>query len=204
MTVVSEGSFTRAAEVLHMAQPPLSRQIQQLEEQLGVPLLQRRNRPLQPTTAGRFFYERALHILDQVEVLIDMTKHLGQLRRGRFRIGFVGSTLYGELPGLVRRFRATYPELKVELQELTSIQQVTALKEGHIDVGFGRLHIDDPAVKREVLREEALVVAIPIGHPLLDRASLLRMEDLVEERLIIYPREPRPSYADQVLSLYRS
>jgi len=203
ITVVNEGSFTRAAEKLYMAQSPLSRQIHQLEEQLDVLLLHRRTRPLQPTDAGRFFYEHALYVLDRVEVLATMTKRLGKLQQGRFGIGFVGSTLYGPLPGLVRRFRTIHPELIVELLELTTLQQVDALKDGRIDVGFGRLYLEVPTVKQETLREEPLVVAIPIGHPLLDRTRLLQMQDLADEPLILYPKEPRPSYADHVLSLYR-
>lgn len=204
VTVVREGSFTRAAKRLNIAQPPLSRQIQQLEGSLNVMLLERHGRPLQPTDAGRFFYEHALHILDRIEVLTTMTKRLGQLERGRFGVGFVGSTLYGALPDLVRRFRAAYPELRVELLELTSVQQVDALKDGRIDVGFGRLPIDDPVVRRDTLREEPLMAALPIGHHLLDHLGSLRLADLTGEPLILYPKEPRPSYADQVLALYQS
>lgn len=203
VTVVREGNFTRAAERLHIAQPPLSRQIQQLEASLDVQLLERRSRPLRPTDAGRLFYEHALHILDRVEVLTIMTKRVGQLERGRFGIGFVGSTLYGPLPELVRRFRAAYPELQVELVELTSMQQIAALKDGRVDVGFGRLAIEEPMLRSEILRQEPLIVALPIGHALLDRPSLPRLVNLVAEPLILYPKEPRPSYADHVLALYR-
>src|SRR5215212_8743907 len=92
VAAVREGSMTRAAKKLNMAQPPLSRQIHQLEEELGVLLLERGSRPL---------------------------------------------------PNMVRRFHATFPDLKVEMLELSSIQQVSALKEGQIDVGFGRLHVED-------------------------------------------------------------
>ncbi|TCO81319.1 regulatory helix-turn-helix LysR family protein [Plasticicumulans lactativorans] len=122
VTVVREGGFTRAAEKLHMAQPPLSRQIQQLEEQLGVVLLDRQSRPLQPTEAGRFFYEQALNVLERVAAVVAMTKRFGHVERRRFGIGFVGSTLYGALPNLFRRFRVAFPELMVELLELSSIE----------------------------------------------------------------------------------
>ena len=103
---------------------------------------------------------------------------------------------------MVRRFHATYPSCSRYL-ELTSVQQVGALKEGQIDVGFGRLHVEDSAVRREVLVEEPLVVALPIGHPLLDHAGALRLDDLVVHPLIVYPSRPRPSYADQVISILR-
>jgi DNA-binding transcriptional LysR family regulator len=203
VTVVAEGSFTRAAEKLRMAQPPLSRQIQQLERDVGVSLLNRRGRPLSTTEAGRFFHEHALHVLDQVEMMMVMTKTANSVEKGRFRIGFVGSTLYGPLPDLVRRFRSSYPDLDITMSELTTLQQVDALKKGRIDIGFGRLQFDDPDVKQDVLREERLVAALPIGHRLLNSFGSLRLKDLASESLIIYPKHPRPSYADQVLSLFR-
>src|SRR5215212_4502761 len=176
---VREGSVTRAAKTLNMAQPPLSRQLQQLEEELGAVLIERGSRPLRVTDAGRFFYEHALSILDRAEALKMMTRRVGQIDKGRFGIGFVGSILYGPLPGMIRRFHATYPDLDIEMLELTSVQQVSALKEGQIDIGFGRLHIDDPAIEREVLIEEPLVAALPIGHPLLDDPGPLRRDEVV-------------------------
>jgi DNA-binding transcriptional LysR family regulator len=84
---------------------------------------------------------------------------------------------------------------------MISIEQIAALKEGRIDIGFGRVRFDDPAIEREVLREEELVAALPIGHRLLASERPIDIADLSREALIVYPREPRPSYADQVLSL---
>jgi DNA-binding transcriptional LysR family regulator len=206
VAVAREGSVTGAAKTLHMAQPPLSRQIHQLEEELGAVLLERGTRPLLLTDAGRFFYENALSLLDRIEAVLVMTRRVGKVQQGtdgRFGIGFVGSILYGPLPGMVRRFRATYPHLQVEMLELTSVQQVSALNEGQIDVGFGRLHVEHPAIQREVLIEEPLIAALPIGHPLLDHPGSLLLGDLISHLLIVYPAKPRPSYADQVLSILK-
>src|SRR5215207_3626166 len=122
VAVVREGSVTRAAKKLNMAQPPLSRQIHQLEEELGVVLLERGTRPLRLTDAGQFFYEHALSLLDRVEAVLMMTRRVGQFehgQQGRFGIGFVGSILYGPLPTMVRRFHAAHPDLQVDLLELT-------------------------------------------------------------------------------------
>jgi len=202
-TAVCEGSVTKAAKRLNIAQPPLSRQIRQLEEEVGVLLLEPGSRPLRTTDAGRFFFEHALSILDRTEALQMMTRRVGHIERDRFGIGFVGSILYGPLPGMLRRFQTTYPSIRIEMQELTSVQQVTALKDGSIDVGFGRLHVEDAMIQREVLIEEPLVVALPIGHSLLDRAEPLSLAALISEPLIVYPVTPRPSYADQVLSILR-
>jgi DNA-binding transcriptional LysR family regulator len=203
VTVAQERNFTRAAEKLHIAQPPLSRQIQQLEEELGIVLLDRDSRPLRLTEAGRLLYEHAAQVLERFDDLRTMMKRFREAERPRFVIGFVASTIYAALPNLIRRFRAETPGLDVSLVEMVSLEQIAALKDGRIDVGFGRIRLDDPAVRRDVLREERLVVALPLSHPLLEREGPLSFTELAGEPLILYPRVPRPSYADQVISIFR-
>jgi DNA-binding transcriptional LysR family regulator len=95
------------------------------------------------------------------------------------------------------------PGLELELMELTTLQQIEALKDGRIDAGFGRLRFDDPQVRRDVLREERLVAALPLNHPLLKQQGPLGLRSLAKEPLVIYPNSPRPSYADQVVSIFR-
>ncbi|WP_024889976.1 LysR family transcriptional regulator [Luteimonas huabeiensis] len=202
IAVAKARNFTRAAQALHMAQPPLSRQIQQLEEELGVLLLQR-TRPLRLTDAGRLFYEEALQILGRVEQMKEGTRRVGRSERRVVTLGFVASTLYGGLPTVVRRLRQRRTDLDVRLLEIMSVQQVEALKTGRIDVGFGRIRSSDDGIVRQVLREERLVVAIPPSHPLASRHEALPVSGLAEQRLIIYPSTPRPSFADEVLSLLR-
>ncbi|EWY35966.1 LysR family transcriptional regulator [Skermanella stibiiresistens SB22] len=203
VTVARERNFTRAAEKLHIAQPPLSRQIQQLEEEVGMVLFDRDSRPLRLTEAGRLLYEHAAQVLERFDDLRTMMKRFREAERPRFVIGFVASTIYAALPNLIRRFRAKTPGLDVSLVEMVSLEQIAALKEGRIDVGFGRIRLDDPAVRRDVLREERLVVALPLSHPLLEREGPLNFTELAGEPLILYPRVPRPSYADQVISIFR-
>ena len=202
VTVVQERNFTRAAERLHIAQPPLSRQIQQLEEELGLALIDRDARPLRMTDAGRLLFEHATQVLERVEGMRAMMKRLKSAERPRFVIGFVSSTIYAALPDLIRRFRAAAPEVEVSLVEVVTLDQIAALKDGRIDVGFGRIRFDDPAVRRDVLREERLVVALPLGHALVRHDGPISLARLAKEPLIIYPRHPRPSYADQVISLF--
>ena len=198
-----ERNFTRAAQILHIAQPPLSRQIQQLEDELGVTLIERGSRPLRLTDAGRLLFEQAVQLLERVEEMKAITQRLNEAERPRFRIGFVSSTLYGRLPELIRRYRAVRPGVELTLLELTTFEQIAALKEGRIDVGFGRIPFDDPAIERMLLRNEKLSAALPSGHSLLARARPLRLDDLSAEPLVVYPKSPRPSYADQVLALFR-
>lgn len=202
VAVAQERNFTRAAEKLHMAQPPLSRQIQILEEELGVVLLNRKSRPLRLTAAGRAFLDQAHQILGRVDCIPAMLNSLQVVDRPRFSIGFVASTIYAALPDLIRRFRAAAPEVDLNLVELVSAKQAAALKEGVIDVGFGRLRFEDAGVRRDVLREERLVVALPLRHRLASHERPLSLRSLSVEPLIIYPSHPRPSYADQVISLF--
>lgn len=199
--VARERNFTRAAEILHIAQPPLSRQIQLLEEELGVALIIRKSRPIKLTDAGRLFYEQALQVLGRVDQMKDATRRVGMNRNRVLSVGFVPSTLYGGLPSLVRKLRQNAPELDIQLLELLSVQQIPALKEGRIDLGFGRLKHNDPNVVGTVLREERLVAALPQDTVLAQDLAPLPLSALAGQKLIVYPKQPRPSYADQVLGL---
>jgi DNA-binding transcriptional LysR family regulator len=201
VAVAEERNFTRAAERLHIAQPPLSRQIQQLEEMLEVTLIEKGSRPLRLTEAGQFFLAHAKPLLDQVRDLKSMTRRIGKLER-TLNAGFVASTLYGLLPDIIRTYRERYPEVEVTLHEMTTVEQLKALKEGKIDVGFGRLKSQDPSIRRILLREERMVVALYPRHRLAAGNAPVRLVDLVQEPLLVYPHAPRPSFADQVLALF--
>jgi len=203
VAVARERNFTRAAEKLHIAQPPLSRQVQQLEDELGIDLIESGSRPLRLSEAGRLFYEQAVQVLERIDEMKALVGRLHDADRDRFSIGFVASTLYGKLPEVIRAYRAARPKVELTLVELTSVEQIAALKEGRIDVGFGRIPLDDPALERQLLRNEKLIAAVPANHAVLARGSALRLADLATETLVVYPKAPRPSYADQVLSLFR-
>lgn len=203
VAVARAQNFTRAAESLNMAQPPLTRQIQDFEAELGLQLIRRGTRPVQLTEAGRVLFEQAVQILERTDELRLMADRLRQAQSRRFSIGFVGSSLYGDLPALIRRFRAARPKVEVSLLEMTTLEQLAALKEGRIDAGFGRILFEDAAIQRHLLRNEPLVAALSGGHRILATPGPLALADLARETLIIYPSAPRPSYADQVLSIFR-
>lgn len=201
VAVAEERNFTRAAERLNMTQPPLSRQIQQIEETVGLALFERGARPLKLTEAGRVFYAQAKRLLEESDELLPLTRRLAQLAE-RIVIGFVPSTLYGPLPDVIRAFREAAPLIQISLIEMFTIEQLSALKGGRIDVGFGRLRFDEAQLAREVLIDEPLIAALPAGHALVE-IEPLTLEALSQETLIIYPSTPRPSYADQQLSAFR-
>jgi DNA-binding transcriptional LysR family regulator len=202
VAVAEERNFTRAAQRLNIAQPPLSRQIQQLEESLGVQLLERNSRPLKLTETGKFFYSHAAQLLSQTAELESMTRRVGNIERS-LSIGFVGSTLYGMLPKIIRRFRDENTTVELSLHEMSTMDQIRALKDGRIDVGFGRIRLEDANIRRVILREEKMIVAFPDGHPLSIAKPVVALRDLVNETLIIFPKSPRPSYADQVLAAFQ-
>lgn len=185
VAVATTRNFTRAAEQMHIAQPPLSRQIQLLEEELGVQLIQRNSRPVRLTEAGRLFYEQSLQVLHRVDQMKNTARQAGRDHRQSITIGYVPTTLYGGLPMLVRIFRRRYPDTDVHLVDLGSIQQISELKSGRIDLGLGRLRSHDTSVARMVLREEKLVLAIPPAWPLAAESgpvSLQALDGLVERR----------------------
>lgn len=196
-------NFTRAAEQLHIAQPPLSRQIRQLEEELGATLIDREARPLALTKAGTFFLEQCTQLLSRIRETKEATRRISQGQRRWFGIGFVPSALYGLLPEIIRQYRLANQEAEVILSEMTTIQQAEALKAGRIDVGFGRLPLDDPQLRCEIIAEEALVAALPVKHPLL-KSRRVSLAQLAAEPFILYPARPRPSYADHVLQQFRA
>lgn len=199
--VASTLNFSRAAERLHIAQPPLSRQIQQLEEELGVALLDRSSRPLKLTNAGSFFYDQTVQVLARLKEIQKATRRIGAGSTRWMGIGFVPSILYGFLPNVLQRFTTENDKLDISLSELTSVQQAEALKAGRIDVGFGRLAIQDEGLENIVLTEEALVVAVPSNSPL-TRETSIPLKRLASEVLVLYPASPRPSFADQVLNQF--
>ncbi|WP_068081283.1 LysR family transcriptional regulator [Novosphingobium rosa] len=196
MAVAETRNFTRAARVLGVSQPPLSRQIRDLEVEMGVQLLQRNTRPVLLTDAGRLFADQARQILAQVDLLAQSMHHMSS---PRFAIGVVGSIMQGAMPRMIRAFRDACPHIDVELVELTTVEQVAALKEGRIDAGLGRLRIEDADIQRTLLYAEPLVLATP-AEPGAE-AGKATLADLSGKVLIVYPSVPRPSYADQVLGL---
>lgn len=203
VALVEERNFNRAAERLHIAQPPLSRAIRQLEDRIGVALIDREARPLAPTPAGSLLYEQAVQMLNRMDDLETMVRVAAAAVRQRLVIGFVASTIYARLPELIREYRKHAPHVELTMVESTTLDQIAALKEGRIDVGFGRIRFDDPVIKRVVLREERLVAAFPAAHPLAFGKGPISLHDIAGEPQIIYPRSPRPSYADQVISIFR-
>ncbi|AHG65155.1 LysR family transcriptional regulator [Advenella mimigardefordensis] len=199
--VARELSFTRAARILHIAQPPLSRQIKMLEEELGVAVFERLGRGIVLTDAGRYFLDQTEKMTQRLEETINATRRIGKSDRIWFGVGFVPSTLYGHMPALIRQLRQLNTQVEIGLVEMTTLQQFEALKSGRIDIGVGRILLNDEEIERLILTDEPLVAALPSTHRLAAKKSV-RLTDIIDEPLILYPARPRPSYADHVLNLF--
>ena len=136
VTVAEESSFSRAAQRLHIAQPPLSNQIKQLEEELGVVLFKRTNRGIQMTEAGVLLLEEAQRIFVQVEQTTRAVRRVGHGEVGRLTLGFVPSASNEALPPILRAFGDRFPEVELFLREMKPDRVLQRLHEGQIDVGF--------------------------------------------------------------------
>jgi DNA-binding transcriptional LysR family regulator len=158
---------------------------------------------LRLTEVGKLLYAQAQQVLTRMEDVETMVKAAAVSKRRQFVIGFVASTIYARLPELIREFRKAAQNVELVMVESTTLEQITALKEGRIDVGFGRIRLDDPAVRRIILRNEKLIAVFPVDHSLAKVDGPVSLRELAGEPQILYPRMPRPSYADQVISMFR-
>ena len=199
VAVAEELNFTRGAERLFIVQPPLTRAIKQLEEEVGVQLFLRKPRGLELTSGGEYFLEQARQVLYRIEVSVEDTRRIAQHRKTVFSMGFVPSVFYGQLPLMVRRLRRN-KNLEIILHELKTQEQVDALKKGKIDMGFGRVRIEDPDVSQELLFDEPLIAALPEGHTLTHHPP--SMKELARWPMVTFPSGPGPNFAGITLGLF--
>ncbi|WP_167338370.1 LysR family transcriptional regulator [Paraburkholderia oxyphila] len=196
-------NFTHAAAESHIAQPPFSRQIRALEEELGIALVDRRSRQLTLTVAGELVQQRASEILARIDRLSQEARHLERTGQRSFRIGLETIVLYGRFPELLRELRAANPHAKIDLVEMPAGQQVVALKEGRIDIGFGHIRVSDPEISQVHLRQEPLFVAVSAHHPLaINAPEPLSLRDLADQTFIVFPTGASPEHPGSVHALF--
>ncbi|MEH3130669.1 MAG: LysR substrate-binding domain-containing protein [Mycolicibacterium neoaurum] len=192
IAVAEELHFGRAAERLHMTQPPLSRQIQQLEAELGVQLIDRTTRTVTLTPAGVAFLPDARRILQLAESAALTVKRVPAGDLGTVVVGFTAASAHAVLPRLLEHTRQNLPDVKLELREMVSSVQVEALMSGDIDLGMARPPLKRPGIVSRPLLHEQLVAALPAGHPLVGQARQLTLNDLDGQDVVMYsPVEAR-------------
>ncbi|WP_421717993.1 LysR family transcriptional regulator [Algiphilus sp.] len=200
VAVAEELHFGRAALRLGMAQPPLSRQVAQLEKELGVLLFDRGRNQIQLTQAGSAMLARARDILQRAESAYREVRLIGQGGAGRLSISFVGSATLGPLPNLIKSYRSHYPKVELALATMNNAELERALIQREIDIAVARPGLEDPSLRHKVLLREPLVLAMP-DNAEHNAENSVALDCLRDQTLILYPRRPRPSFADHVLGI---
>jgi DNA-binding transcriptional LysR family regulator len=204
VTLAEELHFGRAAEKLHISQPPLSMQIRALEEELGVRLFNRTQRHVALTQAGNALLQEARQVLTRVEQAVLVTRRAGRGEIGELAVGFISVADYNVLPSVLRDFRRRYPLVNLTLRESTTDAQVRDLVAGRLDVGFLLPPVSEPALESVSILREPLIAALPEKHPLARKAGKLDLEKLRDAPFILFPRPYAPGLYDDVLSCCRA
>jgi LysR family transcriptional regulator, benzoate and cis,cis-muconate-responsive activator of ben and cat genes len=202
LAVAEERNFSRAAERLHMAQPPLSRQIKALEDEMGAPLFVRTPKGVDLTEAGHTLLAEVPNLLLLAQRAKERTRRAGQGLTGQLDVGLFGSGVLDVIPRMLARFHTERPEIRIVLHNLTKAEQLQALRERRISVGFNRLVPLEPDLVVETVLREPLVVALHESHPLASRQRI-RIPDMRGEPLILYPNVPMPGLAQEVTEAFR-
>ena len=201
IAVAEELHFTRAAQRIGIAQPPLTFQIKVLEKELGVPLFNRQSGRVSLTEPGRVYLVEARAVLEQVRRANLRCQQSAQGVIGRLSVGFTESASFRrEVTDALHRYRSLYPQVELALEESRTGPLVESVREGRIDLAFVRLPIDQhPEIQFSLVCTEAMVVVVPAGQRLAGRTSL-RLEDLSAESFVLYPRATRSGLPEMIVS----
>jgi len=199
VAVAEELHFGRAAQRLHVSQPPLSLTIRALEDELGVRLLRRTSRRVALTEPGRVLLEEARAILQKLELARRRTAEAERGERGSLALGFITPVIYGPLPELLQRYRTHYPRVELVLRESTGDVQLEELERGKLDAALVAAPLPDARFSRLSLLREPLVAALPRTHPAARGKGALRLSQLRDQPFIAFPRGSAPGLFDQIV-----
>ncbi|PCF94736.1 LysR family transcriptional regulator [Vreelandella nigrificans] len=201
LTLAEELHFGRAAEKLHISQPPLSTSLRQLEEDLGVKLLQRSSKSVKLTTAGEVFQRQARRLLEDLEESRIMMQRIADGASGILRIGFTPAMLFRGLPLALQQLKSTHPGIEVKLLERNSSDQVEGIESGQLDIGFIHAMPLPNTLEKLALASEPLLGCVPSHHPLAQRQSIY-LKDLCSDSFITFRRDLSPHYYDRIMGLF--
>ncbi len=203
IAVAEEGNIGRAAARMNISQPPLTRQIQQLEAELGVTLFTRTPRGMELTEAGVLFLEEARNIRSVVEQATERTQRAGQGKLGRLDVAIFGSGILDIIPKLLLAYKGRYPDVKIVLHTMHKGEQIEALRQRRISVGFNRILQPTPDITAELVTTEELLLAVNARHPLA-QIEVVPFALLADHPLVLFPTGTRPSFIDTAIGLCRS
>jgi DNA-binding transcriptional LysR family regulator len=205
LAVGEEQHYGRAARRLRVAQPALSRQIQDLEEEVGFKLFERLPRGVKLSVAGTLFLEDARRILQEISEAAVRAGRVASGRSGTLRIGFTeNSSWRGVVPDSFRQFREQQPDAELQLQPEASLVQLEAIRSGRLDAGFVNfMPKSDPELNQLLVARQHVELAAPRSHPL-TRLKKLRLRHLTDAPFVWFPRRANPAFYDQMmLKCYR-
>ena len=201
LAVAEELHFHKAAERLNISQPGLSRQIRQLEENMGVQLFERNNRQVALTTAGQYLKQEVVLSLKNLEETFQHAQLMEQGQEGKIRLGYVGSAMQNVIPELLIKFRENHPTIHFNLSEMDNAQQVKALLNKEIDVGFVRLNQVPQDLQLHPVLNDTFSLVLPQNHPL-DATNFESLKQLAKEPFILFEKTFSPVYFERVMSVF--
>ena len=198
VAVAEELNFGRAALRLHLSQPPITRLIQTLEESLGTPLFDRNKRQVSLTSAGLSLLQEARHILSTVSTGVQTVQAVSRGEAGTMIVAFEGIAVFDLIPRSIRLFQERFPRVEVVLREMANSEQLSALYDRRVHLGFSAGRIRDRRLDSEIIASDPYMLILPKDHPMaeLDEVPLNR---LASETFLMCPREHNPALYDQLL-----
>lgn len=200
VVLAEELHFSRAAQRLHISQPPLSVTIKQLEGQLNAQLFERSSKEVRLTAAGQHLLVLARDILERSRRAALDTRAVALGMAGCLRLGFVGSSMYRGLPQALAQLHAIHPQIRVDLHELNSAEQVAALQQGKIDLGLMHTTFTPAGLQACTLLQEPFMACLPADHPLATQAQV-KIASLAQERLVLFSGTVSPEYFRSIHNL---
>lgn len=201
IAVAEQGGFSPAARGLRIAQSAISEQLANLEQEIGVKLLERSSRKTGLTPAGQAFLAEARRTLDAANLAVDRAQRVDRGKAGSLSIGFFAGGTGVDFPRLIQAFRKQSPDVELSLSEMTSTQQWVALVEGRIDVGFTRRLEGEfrPELQSVLIQQDPIMAILPKNHPAVPGPVDVR--DLAKERFVLSSRETSPAVFDKAIEL---
>ncbi len=201
LAVAEDLHFRKAAERLFISQPGLSRQIKQMEDELGIKLFKRHNRKVELTKAGMYLQQELKNNFRQLDDLIHHAKLLNSGINGHLNLGFVGSAMQKVIPNLLMKFRKSDPNITFSLNEIDNNQQVTALIKQEIDLGFVRIERVPKGLEMKPLFKDTFSLVLPKDHPI-NESNFKSLLQLKEEPFILFDPTYSESYYEKVMQIF--
>lgn len=201
LAVGKELHFAKAAEKLFITQPALSKQIMQLEEELGTKLLNRTKRSVSLTPAGKYLMDEAEYIINHLNRVVDATKRKGEGEAGEIRVGFVGSAMQSIIPELLEQMSKIHPNIHASLDELDNKDQLDAIARDKLDIGFVRLESVHKGFEQRVVLEDSFSLVVSNKHAVLPK-NFKSLDQFRDEQFILFSNDYSQEYYDNIMSIF--